>query len=114
MAPEQKAQRFPCPGCAAEMVFDPATGGMKCPFCGQTKALPVATGRAAVSPHDFGEFVAAGDNPQHRDVVVVMRQLRQGLERLAEGLKSSSTRRIVPLIEPRNVLTRSPGRNSAS
>ena len=38
------------------------------------------------------EFVAAGDNPQHRDVVVVMRQLRQGLERLAEGLKSSSTR----------------------
>jgi hypothetical protein len=28
------------------------------------------------------EFVAAGDNPQYRDVVVVMRQLRQGLERL--------------------------------
>jgi hypothetical protein len=29
------------------------------------------------------EFVAAGDNPQHRDAVVVMRQLRQGLERCA-------------------------------
>lgn len=26
-------------------------------------------------------FVAAGDNPQHRDAVVVLRQLRQGLER---------------------------------
>lgn len=29
------------------------------------------------------EFIAAGDNPQHRDVVVVLRQLRQGLERFA-------------------------------
>ena len=38
------------------------------------------------------EFVAAGDNPQHRDVVVVMRQLRQGLDRFAENLKSSSER----------------------
>jgi hypothetical protein len=27
------------------------------------------------------EFVAAGDNPQHRDAVVVMRQVRQGLGR---------------------------------
>jgi hypothetical protein len=29
----------------------------------------------------LNEFVAAGDNPEHRDVVVVLRQLRQGLER---------------------------------
>ena len=28
----------------------------------------------------------AGNNPQHRDAVVVLRQLRQGLERLAENL----------------------------
>jgi siroheme synthase (precorrin-2 oxidase/ferrochelatase) len=27
------------------------------------------------------EFVPAGNNPQHRDVVVILRQLRQGLER---------------------------------
>src|SRR6266481_441604 len=27
------------------------------------------------------EFVPAGDNPQHRDVVVILRQLHQGLER---------------------------------
>jgi hypothetical protein len=38
------------------------------------------------------EFVAAGDNPQHRDVVVVMRQLRQGLERFTENLKSVQER----------------------
>ena len=29
----------------------------------------------------LNEFVAAGDNPEQRDVVVVLRQLRQGLER---------------------------------
>jgi hypothetical protein len=34
------------------------------------------------------EFVPAGNNPQHRDVVVVMRQLRQGLERFAGSLNA--------------------------
>jgi hypothetical protein len=29
----------------------------------------------------YKEFVAAGDNPEHRDVVVVLRQVRQGLGR---------------------------------
>ncbi|WP_110513752.1 hypothetical protein [Herpetosiphon llansteffanensis] len=28
------------------------------------------------------EFIPAGDNPQHRDAVVVLRQIRQGLDRL--------------------------------
>jgi hypothetical protein len=32
------------------------------------------------------EFVAAGDNPQHRDSVVVLRQIRQGLDRFQEKL----------------------------
>jgi hypothetical protein len=32
------------------------------------------------------EFIAAGDNPQHRDAVVVLRQLRQGLARFHEKL----------------------------
>ena len=32
------------------------------------------------------EFVPAGDNPQHRDAVVVMRQVRQGLERFHQQL----------------------------
>jgi ribosomal protein S27E len=60
MTPEKKAAQFPCPGCAADMQFDPATGGMKCPFCGQTLALAGASGRESVSPHGFDEFVAAG------------------------------------------------------
>ena len=32
------------------------------------------------------EFVPAGDNPQHRDVVVVLRQVRQGLNRFSVQL----------------------------
>jgi hypothetical protein len=38
------------------------------------------------------EFVAAGDNPEHRDVVFVMRQLRQGLERFNANVTSLQTR----------------------
>jgi hypothetical protein len=35
----------------------------------------------------YKEFVAAGDNPEHRDVVVVLRQIRQGLGRFTSGVK---------------------------
>jgi hypothetical protein len=36
----------------------------------------------------LNEFVAAGDNPQHRDAVIVLRQIRQGLERFGRQLDS--------------------------
>jgi hypothetical protein len=36
----------------------------------------------------LNEFVPAGDNPQHRDAVVVLRQVRQGLERFRKELDS--------------------------
>lgn len=36
----------------------------------------------------LNEFVAAGDNPQHRDAVIVLRQIRQGLERFRSQLDS--------------------------
>lgn len=39
----------------------------------------------------YKEFVAAGDNPEHRDVVVVLRQIRQGLSRFTEGVESRRT-----------------------
>src|SRR5262245_39003929 len=29
-------ERFKCPGCSAAMEFDPATGALKCPYCGAT------------------------------------------------------------------------------
>ena len=59
MSPEKKAAQFPCPGCSGEMQFDPASGGMKCPFCGQTQALPESKSRN-VPPHPYEEAVAAG------------------------------------------------------
>lgn len=34
----------------------------------------------------LNQFVPAGDNPQHRDAVVVLRQIRQGLERAYQDL----------------------------
>jgi hypothetical protein len=40
----------------------------------------------------YKEFVPAGDNPEYRDVVVVMRQLRQGLERLDTNVSSLQAR----------------------
>ena len=35
---------FRCPGCSADMEFDPESGGMKCRFCGHTEALPAVQG----------------------------------------------------------------------
>jgi ribosomal protein S27E len=42
------------------MQFDPASGGMKCPFCGQTQALPAPADGERVPSHGYDEFVAAG------------------------------------------------------
>jgi ribosomal protein S27E len=41
------------------MEFDPATGGMKCPSCGHTEALP-SRSRAAIPPHSLDESLARG------------------------------------------------------
>lgn len=38
------------------------------------------------------EFVPAGDNPQHRDAVVVLRQVRQGLDRFQKQLNSLTSK----------------------
>jgi ribosomal protein S27E len=55
----EKAERFPCPGCSADMQFDPATGGMKCPFCG--RALTVAPAPAAgIQSHSLEKFLGDG------------------------------------------------------
>ncbi|MCZ2152171.1 MAG: hypothetical protein LC126_30880 [Bryobacterales bacterium] len=32
-------QRFKCPGCSADMEFDPKSGALKCPYCGTTQAI---------------------------------------------------------------------------
>src|SRR5581483_6507331 len=54
----QKSERFRCPACGADMVFDPATGGLKCAFCGHTEAVPAAASSTGVQPHPFDEAAA--------------------------------------------------------
>jgi len=64
MAPDRKADRFPCPGCSADMEFDPQTGGMKCPFCGQTQALAQPAG--GITSHALDEFLNHAGAPALR------------------------------------------------
>jgi len=47
----------------------------------------------------FNEFVPAGDNPEQRDAVFVLRQIRQGLERYKKRLESRMGNRRVVLNE---------------
>ena len=62
MVEEKKPARFPCPGCAADMEFDPESGLMKCRFCGKT--APVLAADAPIAaPHGLDEFLAkTGDS----------------------------------------------------
>lgn len=47
----QAAETFSCPGCGARPVWDPATQGMKCPFC-DTES-PVEKDRTAPAEYDL-------------------------------------------------------------
>ena len=42
-----------CPQCAGTMDFDPATGGLLCPFCGFTKAIDAPESATAAAELDF-------------------------------------------------------------
>ena len=47
-----KFQRFPCPGCGSDLVFDPASEMMKCPQCGHTEPVNIPAG-AQVTEESF-------------------------------------------------------------
>ncbi len=81
MTPQPRADRFPCPGCSADMQFDPATGGMKCPFCGKTQSLaaPPAAGRAAVIPsHPLDDFANQTSAPGLRPLAAAALEVSCG------------------------------------
>ena len=42
-----------CPNCGATVVFDPATGGMHCEYCGYTCELPKADSENEICEMDF-------------------------------------------------------------
>lgn len=51
----------------------------------------------------LNEFVAAGDNPELRDVVVVLRQLRQGMQRYEQWLSSFQLKASEVVLEAQTV-----------
>ena len=84
MPEEMKSQRFRCPGCAADMEFDPESGQMKCRFCGQTAAVPTITTGVA-PPHSLDEFLAKTDDTHLRPLT------EQALEVGCDGCGSRIT-----------------------
>lgn len=38
--PAEKTRSYPCPGCGAQLLFDPKGGALSCPYCGRTEAIP--------------------------------------------------------------------------
>lgn len=59
-APEinkENVNRFLCPNCGANMVFDPKSGKLSCPYCAHSQEI-VADGR--VDERDYQEFIQRG------------------------------------------------------
>jgi DNA-directed RNA polymerase subunit RPC12/RpoP len=50
-------RKFPCPQCGARLDFDPAAGGLKCPYCGFERAVATAAD-AEVLERDYKEYLA--------------------------------------------------------
>lgn len=52
-------QRFPCSGCGADMEFDPKSGGLQCPYCGNTEGMKTALTQAgsAIEERDFAAYL---------------------------------------------------------
>jgi DNA-directed RNA polymerase subunit RPC12/RpoP len=38
--PDQKPRRYTCPGCAADLLFEPQDGCLVCPYCGRKEVIP--------------------------------------------------------------------------
>lgn len=63
MAEGSQAQRFKCVNCSADMEFDPASGGLKCPYCGTGQEVVEQPAKAVsenpiddVDPARFGKL----------------------------------------------------------
>ncbi|MEM7796979.1 MAG: hypothetical protein AAF579_21330, partial [Cyanobacteria bacterium P01_C01_bin.118] len=60
MEPTSSVNQYQCPGCKADMAFDPALGQLKCPYCGQTQETPEVTAtklRSTLQEHDLATFI---------------------------------------------------------
>ena len=57
MAENSNVSVIKCPGCGADMVYDPGEGKLSCPYCGGTKTVEkrVNAKRDFLSERDEGE-----------------------------------------------------------
>lgn len=51
-----KVHRFPCPGCAADLVFAPKDGALECPYCGRKEVIPA--NQEQVTERSYEEYLA--------------------------------------------------------
>ncbi|HJQ26605.1 MAG TPA: hypothetical protein VKA60_22000 [Blastocatellia bacterium] len=55
---KRKQERFPCPGCGADLVFDPKNNCLTCPYCGRQEPIPATEGR--VEERSYEAYLQAG------------------------------------------------------
>ena len=54
-SPPQKIHRYQCPGCSADLVFEPRDGCLSCPYCGRSEPIP--TSAAEVQERSYEEYL---------------------------------------------------------
>jgi ribosomal protein S27E len=50
-----KPQRYPCPGCGADLAFDPQNKSLTCPYCGRSEPIPSSA--AQVEERSYEEYL---------------------------------------------------------
>jgi DNA-directed RNA polymerase subunit RPC12/RpoP len=55
---KQKQQRFPCPACGADLVFDPKENCLVCPYCGHKE--PIAASDARIEERAYEDYMRPG------------------------------------------------------
>ncbi len=51
----EKVHRYPCPACAANLLFEPRDGFLSCPYCGHKEAIPISAEQ--VQEHSFEPYL---------------------------------------------------------
>lgn len=60
MEPTTSVNQYQCPGCKANMAFDPDLGQLKCPYCGHAEVMPEVTSTklsAVLQEHELAAFI---------------------------------------------------------
>ena len=52
---QEKIHRYHCPGCGADLIFEPKDGCLTCPYCGHTEQIIVSDGK--VEEHSYEEYL---------------------------------------------------------